>query len=65
LANYNYETQILSPEERNELDALDIIIGLSREERSYLLSVWRTSPNASAKFSPVRKKSVAKVSRSW
>jgi hypothetical protein len=34
----------LSREERNELDALDIVIGLSREERSYLLSVWRACP---------------------
>ena len=34
----------LSREERNELDALDIVIGLSREERSYLLSVWRSCP---------------------
>jgi hypothetical protein len=48
LANYYHpknETPILSPEERNELEALDIIIGLSREERSYLLSVWRSSPS--------------------
>ncbi len=42
---YTYDvTPILSPEEQNELDALDIIIGLSREERSYLLSVWRSCP---------------------
>src|SRR5487761_765129 len=34
----------LSREERNELDALDIVIGLSREERSYLLSVWSSRP---------------------
>ncbi len=38
-------TPLLTDEEQNELDALDIVIGLSREERSYLLSVWRTDRN--------------------
>jgi hypothetical protein len=49
LATSNYypknSTHLLSSEEQNELDALDIVIGLSREERSYLLSVWRTDRN--------------------
>ena len=43
LANKNhYPTLTPSVEEQNELDALDIVIGLSSEERSYLLSVWRS-----------------------
>ncbi len=48
MATSNYpknSTPTLSYEEQNELDALDIVIGLSREERSYLLSVWRTDRN--------------------
>ena len=36
-------TSNLSLEEENELDALDMVIGLSSEERSYLLAVWRAS----------------------
>jgi hypothetical protein len=43
----NGSTPRISPEEQNELDALDIVIGLSREERSYLLSVWRSGPTTS------------------
>jgi hypothetical protein len=46
-------SRILSPEEQNELDALDIIIGLTREERSYLLSVWRSSPTTPSPSSQV------------
>jgi hypothetical protein len=44
----NDDTSNLSLEERNELDALDIIIGLSREERAYLLSIWRACPTTPA-----------------
>ena len=40
----NDASSCLSIEEQNELDALDMVIGLSREEKSYLLSVWRSSP---------------------
>jgi hypothetical protein len=40
----NEASSSLSIEEQNELDALDMVIGLSREEKSYLLSVWRSSP---------------------
>jgi len=40
----NETSSSLSREEQNELDALDMVIGLSREEKSYLLSVWRSSP---------------------
>ena len=41
----NEASSSVSREEQNELDALDMVIGLSREEKSYLLSVWRSSPS--------------------
>jgi hypothetical protein len=54
----------LSLEEENELDALDMVIGLSSEERSYLLAVWRaisTSARAVEFPSPVCKESDGRV----
>ena len=40
-SNYYPRDSTLPREDQNELDALEIVIGLCREERSYLLSVWK------------------------